>query len=383
MKILYYTHTYFLDCDFPLVKSLLELGHDVYLLFEIAPHCLKSPIFEIKEIKQTTAILNISEYSEFERFSKYFDKTKTFVLNRIGKGYGVENIRLRSHFKKFVNKINPDIIHCTDFIDVYDFFLYTHRKKIVQIVHDPFPHKGECNVRKMIGRSIGLFFLSKFVLLNNKQTDKFIQTYRLSPKKVFHNTLGTYDCIKDFSSKEYFTDLSNNIVLFWGRISPYKGIEYLLQAARIIHEKKHNVVFVIAGAGSFYFDVSQYKNDKLIKIINRFVSMGELKALLEKSIVTVCPYTDATQSGVVMTSYTMQVPVIVTNVGGLPEMVRDNQTGYVVPSHNVEQLANAIIKIQDDESLRLAMRNQLLRLEKEDTYSWEKIAKKYVDIYLK
>ena len=381
MKILYYTHTYFLDCDFPLVKALEDLGHEVYLIFEIAPHCLKTPIFEIKKIKPTTEILNISDYSEFDKFSKYINKTRTFVLNRIGKGYGVDNLRLRKAFRNLIDEINPEIIHCTDFIDVYDLFLYRYKSKIIQIVHDPFPHTGEHNLRKWLGRLIGIRLLQKFVLLNRNQLDKFISTYKLKKEQVFLNTLGTYDCIKDFANNGYFTDIPNNIVLFWGRISPYKGIEFLLQAARIIHREIPDLEFVIAGSGTYYFDISQYKKDEHIRIINRFISLNELNALLQKAIVTVCPYTDATQSGVVMTSFTMQVPVIVTNVGGLPEMVDDGKSGFVVEPRNIEQLISAIIKVYDDECFRLEMKNYIFKSYYEGSRCWKNIAETYIYIY--
>lgn len=156
MKILYYTHTYFLDCDLPLLKALKEKQHEIYLIFEIVPYQLKSTIVNIQKQLPQTDIVPITEYKEFNIYSNFIDTSKSFILNRNCAIYNSKNIRLRKKFARLIKNINPDIIHCTDFIDLDDLFLYKYRNKIVQIVHDPFPHSGEDTIRKKIKRYLGL-----------------------------------------------------------------------------------------------------------------------------------------------------------------------------------------------------------------------------------
>ena len=114
-------------------------------------------------------------------------------------------------------------------------------------------------------------------------------------------------------------------VLFFGRISQYKGVEYLCEAMKIVQKALPNATLTIAGGGKFYFDISEYENLPYIKIINRYVGMEELAMHLSKCAISVCPYTDATQSGVIMTCFSLCKPVIATNVGGLGEMVENHQ----------------------------------------------------------
>lgn len=70
----------------------------------------------------------------------------------------------------------------------------------------------------------------------------------------------------------------------------------------------------IAGGGRMYFDYSPYECLKYIKLINRYIPTEELAGLLQQCDFTVCPYTDATQSGVIMTSLTMSKPVVATSL---------------------------------------------------------------------
>ena len=78
----------------------------------------------------------------------------------------------------------------------------------------------------------------------------------------------------------------------------------------------------MAGGGKFHFDVSEYEALDYIGIRNRFIPDDEMVALIKNCAFMVCPYTDATQSGVIMSAFAFNKPVIATDVGGLPEMVK-------------------------------------------------------------
>lgn len=170
-------------------------------------------------------------------------------------------------------------------------------------------------------------------------------------------------------------------ILFFGRISPYKGIEYLLEAMNNVHIRYPNVICTVMGSGNFYFDITEYLNLPHVKIINRFIPTDELISAIEESTMVVCPYTDATQSGVIYTSYALYKPVIATNVGGFCESVIDSVTGMLVPPKDVKSLENAILYLLEHPEKCAQMGDEIKKNADCGLFSWDNIAEKYMNIY--
>ena len=108
---------------------------------------------------------------------------------------------------------------------------------------------------------------------------------------------------------------------------------------------------LIAGSGNVHFDLAKYKGLDYIEFRNRFIPDDELVALIQHSKFLVCPYTDATQSGVIMSAFAFAKPVVATNVGGLPEMLGNNKYGMIVNSKDVDCLADGITALLKDEDM--------------------------------
>ena len=96
--------------------------------------------------------------------------------------------------------------------------------------------------------------------------------------------------------------------------------------------------------------------------------------------IIVLPYTEASQTGIIPIAYSFKKPVILTNVGGLPESVDDGKTGFVVPPRNEKALADAIIKLLKDVKLRKQMGENAYKKMKEEL-SWDVIAEKTIEVY--
>ena len=381
MKILYYSSPSFADCDFPLVKALQEAGHDVTYLIKLAPYCLKSTLFDIKEQIQENAIIPATRYAELRVYENYMDMSKVFIVNRtIKQDSSPQALGMALKVALFMSKGHYDVIHTDCMLGMWDLILYKlFGKKMVLTVHDPFPHTGEVNARKMFNYKMAMRSVRKFVLLNNQQKNEFCETYHINPNQILINRLGVYDNISTFVNQS--KQVKSHNVLFFGRISPYKGIEYLCQAMVKVKQQVPDATLTIAGGGKMYFDVSPYEKLDWVKIINRYVGMEELAGLLQDCALTVCPYTDATQSGVIMTSYSLCKPVVATSVGGLGEMVEEGKTGLLVPPKDADALANAITSLlRNDTAL-----DEMARNIQNDYFvgdkSWKSIAEKYVAFY--
>ena len=105
-----------------------------------------------------------------------------------------------------------------------------------------------------------------------------------------------------------------------------------MPAMKKVHKVLPSLKLVVAGKGEYYFDKSAYDKLDYIQFVNRFIPDIELANLIANSIFVVVPYTEATQSGVIMSAYAFAKPVIATNVGGLPEMVGNDEFGKIIES---------------------------------------------------
>ena len=168
-------------------------------------------------------------------------------------------------------------------------------------------------------------------------------------------------------------------ILFFGRITAYKGIDVLLKSFVEIRKKFKNADLIIAGNGPFSFDAFDKTQ---ITIINRYIPTNELFELINKSTVVVCPYIEATQSGVVMTSFSVLKPIIATRVGGLPEMISNNNTGLIINPNSTTELINALSDLFENPTKLLQFSiNIKKKYFNNGQLSWDTITNNLIAIY--
>ncbi|MCA9239279.1 MAG: glycosyltransferase family 4 protein [Planctomycetales bacterium] len=142
-------------------------------------------------------------------------------------------------------------------------------------------------------------------------------------------------------------------ILFFGRIWPYKGLRYLLEAAPLVAQRFPNARFVVAGQGE---DIAAYRSLVLegvrVDFINRWIDDRERSRLFSECAMAALPYTEATQSGVTPVAYAHGKPVVATDVGALSECVRHGETGLLVPPRDPAALADAIVSLLADPERR-------------------------------
>ena len=172
----------------------------------------------------------------------------------------------------------------------------------------------------------------------------------------------TYNAFKfENLSKEKSRELlgksmHEKILLFFGFVREYKGLRYLIEAMPEISSRIADVKLMIVGDfGSeenkeTYINLIKEKNvEKYIDICDGYIPDRDIEKFFAACDLVVLPYVDATQSGIVQIAYGFEKPVVVTNVGGLPDVVEDGKTGYVVEACNSGELAGAVIKyFQED-----------------------------------
>jgi glycosyltransferase involved in cell wall biosynthesis len=172
-------------------------------------------------------------------------------------------------------------------------------------------------------------------------------------------------------------------VLFFGRIWPYKGLEYLIQAEPEVASRVPHARFLIAGRGE---SLDRYRrlmvHPERFVAIDDFVSDRQRAELFRRASVVALPYVEASQSGVVPLAYTFEKPVVATSVGGLPEMIEDGVTGFIVPPRDASALAAALVRLLRDPILRRRFGSSgRQKLERE--WSEAAVAARTLDVYRK
>jgi glycosyltransferase involved in cell wall biosynthesis len=167
------------------------------------------------------------------------------------------------------------------------------------------------------------------------------------------------------------------LVLCFGFIKPYKGVRYLIDAAPSLQERYGDGVRLLI-VGDIYGDKRPYVERiaasgaaDIIQLVDEFVPDAVIEDYFQAADLVVLPDLSATQSGIVQIAYNYDRPVVTTDVGGLPEVVHHERTGFLVPPGDAAALAQAITRFFDEQwGERLAAGV----VAEKHKYSWDRLA---------
>lgn len=249
--------------------------------------------------------------------------------------------------------------------------------KIISIVDNIIPHEKRVGDRILASYFVqavhGFVAMSKSVMEDIKLFNK------TKPVLFCHHPL--YDHFGEIIPKEKAIcnlklDTNYKYILFFGFIRDYKGLDLLLKSfAKLIVKNKSIKLIVV---GEFYTDSKPYFDlikinqlDEFVIMHNNFIPDEKVADYFCASDIVVQPYKNATQSGVTQIAYHFNKPMIVTDVGGLAEIIPDGKVGYVVKPDS-EKLAEAIFKFFDLNKEKEFMEAASVEKEK---YSWTNMIK--------
>lgn len=382
MKIAYIGKIQLSDADLSYLNSAQKLS-DITYIMEVTPRFMKGPTYNIGKIYPHSGVFKATEaYPEFEKYSRIIDVDKFYVVNTCGKFWQLKAFWTNFLLLLFLIRNKFDVIHLTWPANVYEFIIYMLKRKIILTVHDPFPHTGLDTRIVRLRRKVAFRCVPHFIILNKAQREKFLSFYHLPSSAVIDSRLSCYTYL-NMVEQDMTTVPEQKYILFAGKISKYKGVEYLLEAMKKVHDTFPDIKLVVAGGGKYHFDISEYAALPYIDIRNRFIPDEELVALMNKTQFMVCPYTDATQSGVIMSSFTFGTPVIATRVGGLPEMLGNGKYGMLVKEKDTDALYQGICSLLSDEEQLADYRKEIAKDYTSDGYlSWKTIAEELRESYL-
>lgn len=252
-----------------------------------------------------------------------------------------------------------------------DVILGRFKNKIptAQIIHDVRPHPGLRSFLEGVPRLVRGPVPDVFIALSDFSYRQLALTYphksRICAKLgvILPNEVDIEEVAR-----------ARNKLLFFGRMTAYKGLETLLRAFAIARDVNHELQLTIAGPGRIGRLALHEIQDLGVRLENRYVAEGDVPALLSSHGVMVLPYTSATQSGAAAIALGNGMPCIATTVGALPEQILDGRNGILVPPNNPGALAAAMVEVSTNAVRARNMAKEAVRIGRE-VYSWDNITR--------
>jgi glycosyltransferase involved in cell wall biosynthesis len=323
-----------------------------------------------------------------QKYSDVIDpdvKVKHFPKPRIR---NLGNLTTMHRMMQMIRDSEPDILHVQETNDPwYDATLLLNKvPPLVTTIHDVFRHPGDRDLipGSDLTRQIPLFRSQQLIVHGTLQRQKLIERtprFRHLVNVLSHGELGSL--YQERSQGKEQIQREPYTLLFFGRIWPYKGLNYLLKAMPLVWQKIPQAKLIIAGKGE---RLEQYHphiySEQRYEILNRFVAPEEVCSLFQRSTAVILPYTEASHSGVAAIAYGLGAPVIASDVGGLSELIHHGQDGILVEPRNPEALASAIIQLLEDPALQKQYQ-EVSNRRSQDDLNWSTIALKTVSVYQK
>lgn len=251
------------------------------------------------------------------------------------------------------------------------------RTKLILLLHNFKPHE------KRFGDDALLWLLTRlpdgYLTLSDKVKSDLLVTQpnaiaELSPHPIY-NIFGEA-MTKAEARRALGLSASQKVALFFGYIRKYKGLDLLLEAMPALIKIFPDFKLIVAG--EFYADESAHR-EKIkslgiaahLLLATDYIPSNEVAKYFCAADCAVLPYRSATQSGVVPIAYHFELPVIVTNVGGLSEVAIDGKTGFVIEPNSAQAIVEGVKKFFDARDAVDFAAN--IRAEKKK-YSWEAFA---------
>lgn len=284
---------------------------------------------------------------------------------------------------KHIITLNPDLVifkHWLPFFaPCYGVIAGRLKKKnitLLAICHNIIPHEkrpGDILLSKFFLKKMDYFVLLSEQVKNDLETLIHTAKSKVLPLPIF-SIFGQNVSKKHAREKLKLTN--EKIILFFGFIRDYKGLDTLIEALAIVR-KKMDVTLVVAG--EFYSDKQKYldlinkaKLQDSVILNNDFIPTADVKYYFSAADAVILPYKSATQSGIVQVAVNFEKAVIATDVGGISEVIRDCQEGYIVEKENPNALADAIIRFYSEER-EFEFTISMNRLK--EKYSWKNFVK--------
>jgi glycosyltransferase involved in cell wall biosynthesis len=292
------------------------------------------------------------------------------------------NLTMLAQIRKAIDRVRPDVVHLLAVNPWFNLGLMAWRlPHLVTTIHDPVMHAGDRSQRKIpqVIRDLPIRHSQQLIVHGQALKETLSARHSISSEQITVTPIGELSLYRHWSNQTW--PEQEGTVLFFGRIWPYKGLDYLIAAEPTISAACPQARFVIAGQGE---DFDRYRammtHPERFEVLNKYIPHEDVPRLFQQASVVVLPYIEASQSAVIPLAYAFGKPVVATAVGGIPDVLDDGVTGYLVPPRDPDSLASAVIRLLQGKEIRRCMGQNALRKTKNEL-SWTTIARQTMEVY--
>jgi glycosyltransferase involved in cell wall biosynthesis len=271
-------------------------------------------------------------------------------------------------------------------------------KKLIFTAHNVYKEARDerATIFRRITLKVMYNLMDSIIVHTPKMKEGLCSLFQVSPEKVFviphgiNNRVLRKNVAQEESRRILGIQPAAHVVLFFGQIDKYKGVETLVEAAALYVKKDPSMLLLIAGKPkrqSEYMSNIKMQLAKNIPVKNvalrlEFIPLDEVETYFSAADCLVLPYKKIYQSGVIFLAYRFGLPIIATDVGSFREDVIDGDTGFICKPDNPEDMA-AKLKIYFDSHLFHKQKQTRAHIIKyaEQKYSWTSIGKQTYEVY--
>ncbi len=291
----------------------------------------------------------------------------------------------------------PDIVQFGEVEFPFEGFFLQYMKwrglKLAQVCHEFESRETQGIMARLADRMKVIVYESFDILFLHgaSNLEKFNSLYPMIPRErlreIVHGNEQIFPQPDDIDAQsaalqqKYGLDDTNRLVVFFGTLTPSKGIPDLIKAFARVYAQNKSTRLLIAGMPTKYMDMNslfkQVDDLRLRDVVifdSRYLAMEEIAPLMHRSDVVVLPYLNSSQSGAIQVAYSSGRPVVATNVGAFPDVVDEGLSGFLVPPGAPQELGSAIVKIINDKDRATEMGRYAKQLS-ETKFAWPPIAR--------
>lgn len=351
--------------------------------------------------------------SQFKDFEIILLTNRAYELDSFPKDFRIikKSLQDQAYFKVVFTivlslfSIKPSIIHIQSLISPrkdWVFFLLARLLgiPIVYTVHNILPHEEKESSAFGLKQSLEIIYKSSRRLIVHSQSNmqELINLFKIKPQSVRVIPHGNYFFIvphtmvsKAKARKQLGFTISGRLILFFGAIRKYKGIDYLIKAFTRVIDKVPDAKLLIVGRPmgigetspmNYYYNLVEELQLKERIIFNtNYIPLRDIHIYFTASDAVAFPYVDTTESGALQLAFAFSKPVIATQVGSFEEAIEQDKNGLLVPPRDDGALAEAIIKILSLDERALNEMGQYSKFLAVTRYNWDEISKNTASVY--